>query len=78
MIHARLRAILADVLGVDPSGVGDDTTADAVRGWDSVRHLQLVLAVESEFAVTFAPDEIPTLISARALQQALAARGVLS
>jgi acyl carrier protein len=77
MIDDRLRTILADVLELEPGSITDATAAGEVKAWDSVRHLQLVLAVEGEFDVAFDPEEIPTLVSARAIHDALASRGVL-
>ena len=77
MIDERLRTILADVLGLDPDAVTDATAAGEVKAWDSVRHLQLVLAIEGDFDLAFDPEEIPTLTSAGAIQQALAAKGLL-
>lgn len=77
MIDERLRIILADVLGLDAGAITDATAAGEVKAWDSVRHLQLVLAIEGEFDLAFDPEEIPTLTSAGAIQQALAAKGLL-
>lgn len=36
----------------------DDMTADDVPGWDSLAHINLVVAIEKEFRIKFATAEI--------------------
>lgn len=51
-----LKQILATMLNVDASTINDDSSMDNVPNWDSLRHMNLVLALEEEFKVTI-PDE---------------------
>jgi acyl carrier protein len=51
-----LKELMATVLQVDVESVGPDTDMDTVESWDSLKHLTLVLALESEFGVSI-PDE---------------------
>ena len=44
------------VFEVDASMIDDDASMDTIPTWDSVRHMNLVLALEEEFGVSF-PDE---------------------
>jgi acyl carrier protein len=34
-----------------------------VEGWDSFKHIEIIIAVESEWAVEFEPDEVAQLRS---------------
>lgn len=47
---------MATMLKVDASEIGVDSSMDNVPGWDSLRHMNLVLALEEEFGVLI-PDE---------------------
>lgn len=38
--------------------VKESTTADDVDGWDSLSHVNLILAVESRFKIEFKPREL--------------------
>jgi acyl carrier protein len=51
-----LQELMATVLQVDVASIGPDTDMDTVESWDSLKHLTLVLALESEFGVQI-PDE---------------------
>lgn len=59
----RVRAIVADVFGLPFEQVGPDTSPDNVESWDSIQHLNLVLALEQEFGVQFTPEEIEQLLT---------------
>jgi acyl carrier protein len=47
---------MATVLRVPADSINDDTSMDTVEGWDSLKHMNLVLAIEEEFKVSI-PDE---------------------
>ncbi|HMN70392.1 MAG TPA: acyl carrier protein [Rhodoblastus sp.] len=49
---------LADVLDEDHIDLTDQTRADEVDGWDSVNHVKLIIAIESEMGIRFESDEI--------------------
>lgn len=51
-----LKQVMATMLNVDASTINADSSMDNVANWDSLRHMNLVLALEEEFKVTI-PDE---------------------
>lgn len=51
-----LKQVVATMLNVDVSTINEDSSMDNVPSWDSLRHMNLVLALEEEFKVTI-PDE---------------------
>jgi acyl carrier protein len=62
-VEGRVRAVVADVFGLDPGDVGARTSPDTVDAWDSLQHLNLVLAIEEEFDVQFGDAETTELVS---------------
>ena len=50
-----LKVLIATMLNVDVSTITEDSSMDNFPSWDSLRHMNLVLALE-EFKVTI-PDE---------------------
>lgn len=59
----KVLAIAADVFKVPESSLGPASTPDTVGSWDSLHHLELVLALEQEFGVQISPEEIEQLLS---------------
>ena len=60
-VHKRLTAVFRDVFD-DPSlGISDSTTADDIDDWDSVNHITLIAAVETEFAISLSTREVKNL-----------------
>lgn len=52
-IYERLNEVFQDVFGDDNITVNDDTTAKDIDGWDSLRHITLLAAIEDEFDIEF-------------------------
>ena len=52
----KLKNVVATVLNVDVSRIDVNASSDTIESWDSLRHMNLVLALEDEFGVSL-PDE---------------------
>lgn len=72
----RFRSIVADVLGIPAAQVTDDLKPDLVDSWDSLNHINILGALEQEFAVTFATDDLAGTQSIASLKALLAQHGV--
>lgn len=57
-ILAKVQDVFQDILDNEDIELTFDTTADDVEEWDSLSHVQLVVAVEKEFGVKFTSKEI--------------------
>jgi acyl carrier protein len=72
----RLGQTLAAVLGVEPASLQEHSSPDTVPQWDSVNHLNLVMALESEFGVSVSADETVEMRSVAAIRTILRQKGV--
>jgi acyl carrier protein len=59
----RVRMLLADVLQIRIEEISADSSPDTIDTWDSLHHLDLVLALEQDFGLQFTPEEIEQLLS---------------
>ena len=59
----RVRQIVADVFNLPLDQVHVDSSPDNIETWDSLQHLNVVLALEQEFGTQFTPEEIEQLLS---------------
>lgn len=62
-LEQRVRGILADILGLDLTQIDDDATFNRTPGWDSANHINLVIALEEEFAISLDVAEIDTMLT---------------
>lgn len=60
-IYERLNQIFQDVFDDDSITVDENTTADDIEGWDSLEHVNLIVAVEDEFGMKFSMGEVTSM-----------------
>lgn len=49
------------VFGVPLEQIGQDSNTESVESWDSLGHLNLMIALENEFGIEFTPEEFADL-----------------
>lgn len=69
MISERLKNTILKELKLDEFDFNENTTADQVPGWDSLSHLNVILAIEKEFEIRFNPYELLKLKNIGELQK---------
>ena len=57
----RLQEVFRNVFGDDEILLTPKTVANDIDGWDSLMHLNLIIAVEHQFRIKFATAEISGL-----------------
>ena len=57
-ILLAVTAVFRDVLGDEQLALSEKTTAADIAEWDSLTHIQLVVAVEKRFRIRFGSREI--------------------
>jgi acyl carrier protein len=71
MSQHNLTQIIAETLELPPEAVTADSSSDTVEAWDSLKHLDVILAVEQTYKVKFKMAEIAHLVSVAQLEEAL-------
>ena len=57
-ILEQLNEIFVDAIDDEDIRLAYETTANDVEGWDSLTHIQLVVAIEKHFKIRFTSNEI--------------------
>jgi acyl carrier protein len=70
-VLSRVSQIAADVLSAE---VDANSSPETVESWDSVQHLNLILAIEEEYGFQFSPEEMDGAKTVGAIAGVVAAR----
>lgn len=54
----QVRNIASDVFGVPAGKITGESSPQTIENWDSMQHLNLVLAIEEKFGVQLEPEDI--------------------
>jgi acyl carrier protein len=57
-VFAKLNEVFQDVFDDESITVEDKTTTDDIEDWDSLEHINLIVALEKEFGMKFTMGEV--------------------
>ncbi len=73
----RVRQVAADLFDQHLSDVGPESSPRSLAAWDSMGHLNLVLALEQEFEVQFSATDLERIQSITTAATLISARNAL-
>ena len=57
-IYLKVCKIFDDIFDLKKKKLKKSTNAKDINNWDSINNLKLIIVLEKEFKINFAPDEI--------------------
>ena len=60
-IYERLNNVFRDIFDDDSIVVKPETTSNDIEDWDSLEHINLIVAVEQEFGMKFNMNEVTSM-----------------
>ncbi len=57
-IYEELNEIFRDIFDDDSINLTPETNSDDIEDWDSLEHINLVVAIEKKFGIKFSMDEV--------------------
>ena len=74
-VYERLNEVFQDVFDDETITVQDNTRADDIEDWDSLEHINLVVAVEKCFGMKFTMGEVTGMKNVGAMVDIILERG---
>ena len=62
-MEGRIKNIMSAVFEISISDIDDESSVDTIKSWDSLKHMNLIIALEEEFQITIPDEEVGNLIS---------------
>lgn len=59
----KIKNVMSTVFEMDLSEINHNSSPDSIDNWDSIRHMNLVVALEEEFNIEFDDEEIGELLN---------------
>ena len=57
-IESELKNVMSAVFGISVDDINNNSSSITVKNWDSLKHMNLIVALEEEFEIEFSDDEI--------------------
>lgn len=68
MEDTKIKQVMSAVFEIPVESIADDASSDNIENWDSLRHLNLILALEEEFGVSIPDDEVGNLVNYKLIE----------
>ncbi|HEY2242472.1 MAG TPA: acyl carrier protein [Streptosporangiaceae bacterium] len=68
--------LMATVLDVPASAISDDLGPATCADWNSIKHLQIIIAVEDNYQMSFDREEIRAIRRVGDLRRGLRSKGI--
>ena len=72
----KLFRVVSQVLGIPYVEITEDSSPDSLPNWDSVSHINLIVALESEFNISLTPEQAMEMLSVKLIRMILKEAGV--
>lgn len=68
MNNKRIKQVMSAVFEIPAESIEDSASTDNLDNWDSLRHLNLILALEEEFGVSIPDEEVGNLVNFKLIE----------
>lgn len=62
-VEQTVKDMMSIILNIDAAKIDDSTAMDNTPGWDSANQINLILALEEEFSISFEVSEFEMMVS---------------
>lgn len=69
------RGVIAEVLRLDPGKVRPEVAIHKVDAWNSLTHIELIVALEEKFDLQLTEDEIASMTTVAEIMRVVTSRG---
>jgi acyl carrier protein len=73
-IKVRIKNVMGAVFDIPVYQIKDNSSADTIESWDSLKHINLVVSLEEEFQVEFTEDEILEMLNFMLIKEIISSK----
>lgn len=64
----RIIQVMSAVFELPQDAINENSSTDNLENWDSLRHLNLILALEEEFGVSIPDEDVGNLVNFKLIE----------
>jgi acyl carrier protein len=68
MENVIIKQVMSAVFEIPVESISEDASSDNIDNWDSLRHLNLILALEEEFGVSIPDEEVGNMVNYKLIE----------
>ena len=72
----KLVNVMSTVFETAPENINEDASPDSIEKWDSLHHMNLVLALEEAFSIELTEDQTVEIMNYKLIKLVLQERGI--
>jgi len=73
-LEQEVKAIMSQILEIPIGEINTATSMDSVDTWDSLRHMEIISAIEQQFQIEFEAEEAMDMTNLGVIMRILAAK----
>ena len=62
-VQEKVIQVLVNIFQVSPEKISTKTTSDDVEKWDSLNHINMILALEQELGIRYDQEQVVSMLS---------------
>ena len=76
-MEQKLKQILSNLFELEEDEITDESSIHSIENWDSLKHINMIIAIEEEFGISIDEEEMVEMTSFVDIKRILRDRGVL-
>jgi acyl carrier protein len=73
-VEDQIKNVVSAVFEIPIEQIKDDSSPDTIESWDSLKHMNFVVALEEEFEVEFTEDEILKMLNFMLIKEIISSK----
>jgi acyl carrier protein len=59
----RIKKVMSNVFNINVDSINNESSPDNIENWDSLKHMNLIVALEEDFDIEFDDNDIENLLN---------------
>jgi len=67
-VEDKIKKIMSEILSINPNEIDDNSSPETILVWDSLKQMNLIVALEEELDIEFDDEEISMMLNYKLIE----------